>query len=322
MNVTVYGGQAVIEGVMMRSRRIAATAVRTESGVIKVRHFSIAPGKFAQMMRRIPVARGIAALWDVFALGTKALAYSARMATVDPEAENAEGDDSDFWTSAIMVFGLLLGVALFFIAPLGITALLDRWIESSTVSNLVEGFFRVAIVIGYLAAIGFLPDIYRTLQYHGAEHKTVNAVEARIPLTPANVNLQSRFHPRCGTSFLLTVVMISIVVFALLGRPDIWFRIGSRIVMIPIAAGLAFEVIRFLAAHRQKGWAVALAAPGIWLQRLTTRQPDLQQCKVAIAAIAPVLDGLDRELLVEDPADADTISRVSELQSESKEAPR
>ena len=322
MNTTVYGGQAVIEGVMMRSRRIAVTAVRTESGSIKVRHFAIAPGRLARMMRRIPVARGIAALWDVFALGTRALAYSARMATVNPEAEDAEGDDSDFWTSAIMVFGLLLGVALFFVAPLGITALLDRWIESNTVSNLVEGFFRVAIVIGYLAAIGFLPDIYRTLQYHGAEHKTVNAVEARIPLTPANVNLQSRFHPRCGTSFLLTVVLISIVGFALLGRPDIWFRIGSRIVMIPIAAGLAFEVIRFLATHQQKSWAAALAAPGIWLQRLTTRHPDLQQCEVAIAAIAPVLDSSDRDLLVVDPEYADASPRNASNQVRGEEVAR
>lgn len=320
MSETVYGGQAVIEGVMMRSRRIAATAVRAESGSIIVRHLPCSPGKFARMMRRIPVARGIAALWDVFALGTRALAYSARMAPAEPESEDVRESDSDFWTSAMMVFGLLLGVALFFVAPLGITALLDRWIESSTVSNLVEGFFRVSIVIGYLAVIGLLPDIYRTLQYHGAEHKTVNAVEARLPLTPENVNLQSRFHPRCGTSFLLTVVLISIVGFALLGRPDIWLRIGSRIVMIPIAAGLAYEFIRLLAAHQQKGWAVALAAPGIWLQRLTTRHPDLQQCEVAIAAIAPVLDGSDRELLVDDPTLVRDVSSNQEFDELSEEA--
>ena len=297
----VYGGQAVIEGVMMRSPRTVATAVRAESGSIVVRDESIAPGRFARTFRRVPVARGIASLWDVFAIGTRALAFSARMATVDPESENDEDEGVDFWTGAMMAFGLLLGVVLFFMAPLGITALLDRWIESSTVSNLIEGGIRVAIVIGYLAVIGFLPDIYRTLQYHGAEHKTVNAVEARVPLTPANVISQSRFHPRCGTSFLLTVVLISIIAFALLGRPDFWIRIGSRIVMIPIAAGLAYEVIRFLAAHRERGWASALAAPGIWLQRLTTRHPDLGQCEVAIAAIAPVLTGPDRGLLIDDP---------------------
>ena len=283
---------------MMRSREIAATAVRTDSGSIAVRELSIAPGRFVRIMRRVPLARGVAALWDVFALGTKALAYSARMAAIDPEMEGSGGDGADIWTSAMMACGLLLGVALFFVAPLGITALLDRWIESSLVSNLVEGFFRVAIVIGYLAVISLLPDIQRTLQYHGAEHKTVNAVERRVSLTPANVILQSRFHPRCGTSFLLTVVLISIVGFALLGRPDIWIRIGSRIVMIPIAAGFAFEFIRFLAAHQQKNWAVVLATPGIWLQRLTTRHPDLNQCEVAIAAIAPVLSDSDRELLV------------------------
>ena len=293
----VYGGQAVIEGVMMRSRSSAATAVRTEGGSIIVRDMPLTPGRFTQTFRRVPIARGVAALWDVFALGTRALAFSARMATVELGAEEVESDNADFWTKAMMAFGLCLGVALFFMAPLGIAALLDRWIESSTASNLLEGLVRIAIVIGYLAAISLLPDIYRTLQYHGAEHKTVNAVESKVPLTPENVISQSRYHPRCGTSFLLTVVLISIVAFALLGRPDIWLRIGSRIVMIPIAAGLAFEVITFLASRQQHGWATALAAPGIWLQRLTTRQPDLGQCEVAIAAIAPVLAEPDRHLL-------------------------
>ena len=197
----VYGGQAVIEGVMMRSRSSAATAVRTEGGSIAVRDMPLARSRFTQALRRIPVARGIAALWDVFALGTRALAYSARMATVEPGAEEVESDRADFWTKAMMAFGLCLGVALFFMAPLGIAALLDRWIESSTASNLLEGLVRIAIVIGYLAAISLLPDIYRTLQYHGAEHKTVNAVESQVPLTPENVISQSRFHPRCGTSF-------------------------------------------------------------------------------------------------------------------------
>ena len=295
----IYGGQAVIEGVMMRNRSRAATAVRKVDGTIVVREMPLRRGTVVRSLRRIPVARGIAALWDVFALGTRSLAYSARMATVDPEADDSEQDESDIWTKVMMAMGLGLGVILFFMAPLGLTALIDRWIESNTVSNLIEGLIRVAIVIGYLAAIGLVPDIYRTLQYHGAEHKTVNAVESRVRLTPENVISQSRFHPRCGTSFLLTVVIISIVGFAFLGRPDLWLRIGSRIVMIPIAAGFAFEVITFLASRRHRAWANALAAPGIWLQRLTTRHPDLEQCEVAIAAIAPVLAGTDRRLLVE-----------------------
>ena len=295
----IYGGQAVIEGVMMRSRSGAATAVRTLSGSIVVREMQLRPGRITQSLRRFPVARGVAALWDVFALGTRSLAFSARMATVDPEADEADHEEADIWTKLMMVLGLGLGVVLFFMAPLGLTALIDRWIESSTVSNLIEGLIRVVTVIGYLAAIGLLPDIYRTLQYHGAEHKTVNAVESRIQLTPGNVIAQSRFHPRCGTSFLLTVVIISIIGFALLGRPDFWLRFGSRFVMIPIAAGFAFEVITFLASRRDRAWANALAAPGIWLQRLTTRPPDLEQCEVAIAAIAPVLADSDRHLLNE-----------------------
>ena len=299
----IYGGQAVIEGVMMRSRVTAATAVRTEDGAIVVRPMPVNRGPLTLALRRIPVARGIAALWDVFALGTRSLAFSARMAVIDPESGEDAEEGSDPWTSAMMAFGLCLGVVLFFLAPLGITALLDRWIESGTVSNLVEGLIRVAIVIGYLAAISLLPDIYRTLQYHGAEHKTVNAVESNVRLTAANVIAQSRFHPRCGTSFLLLVVLISIVGFAILGRPDIWLRIGSRIVMIPLAAGVAFELITYLASRQEKRWAMALSAPGIWLQRLTTRRPDLGQCEVAIAAIAPVLAATDRHLLVEGTAE-------------------
>ena len=295
----IYGGQAVIEGVMMRSRSSAATAVRLVDGSIVVREMPLRRGSIVRKVRRIPVARGIAALWDVFALGTRSLAYSARMATVDPEADDADQDESDIWTNLMMAAGLGLGVILFFLAPLGLTALIDRWIESSTVSNLIEGLIRVAIVIGYLAAIGLIPDIYRTLQYHGAEHMTVNAVESRVQLTPESVIAQSRFHPRCGTSFLLTVVIISIIGFALLGRPDLWIRVGSRLVMIPIAAGIAFEVITVLASRRHQTWAKLLAAPGIWLQRLTTRRPELEQCEVAIAAIGPVLAETDQHLFSE-----------------------
>ena len=295
----IYGGQAVIEGVMMRSRSSAATAVRMVDGSIVVREMPLRRGVIVRSLRRIPIARGIAALWDVFALGTRSLAYSARMATIDPGADDADQDEPDIWTNLMMAAGLGLGVILFFLAPLGLTALIDRWIDASTVSNLIEGLIRVAIVIGYLAAIGLIPDIYRTLQYHGAEHMTVNAVESRVQLTPESVIAQSRFHPRCGTSFLLTVVIISIIGFALLGRPDLWIRVGSRLVMIPIAAGFAFEVITFLASRRQLAWANALAAPGIWLQSLTTRRPDLEQCEVAIAAIAPVLGETDRHLLGE-----------------------
>ncbi len=297
--MAIYGGQAVIEGVMMRSRSRAATAVRTADGSIVVREMPLRRGSIVQSLRRIPIARGISALWDVFALGTRSLAFSARMATVDPGSDEGDQYEVDFWTKGMMALGLALGIVLFFMAPLGLTALIDRWIESNTVSNLIEGLIRVLIVIGYLAAIGLIPDIYRTLQYHGAEHMTVNAVETRLKLTPVNVIAQSRFHPRCGTSFLLTVVIISIIGFALLGRPDIWFRIGSRLVMIPIAAGLAFEVLTFLASRRHQAWAKALAAPGIWLQRLTTRRPDLEQCEVAIAAIAPVLADNDQHLLAE-----------------------
>ena len=298
MKATAYGGQAVIEGVMMRSRSRSATAVRAPDGSIVVESSPIVPGRLARSMRRIPILRGTFALWDVFALGARSLAFSAQVAIADPEDADSDQADSNGYIALMLVLGLGLGIALFFLAPLFLASLADRWIESDFASNAAEGLIRIAVVVGYLAAIGLLPDIYRTLQYHGAEHKTVNAIEARLPLTVENVQTQSLLHPRCGTSFLLLVVVISIIGFALLGRPDLWVRLGSRIVLIPIAAGIAFEFITLLAKHRDRTWARALIAPGFWLQGLTTRRPDAAQCAVAIAAIAPVLTDIDRELLV------------------------
>ena len=283
---------------MMRSRSRSATAVRAPDGSIVIESSPIVPGRLARSMRRIPILRGTFALWDVFALGARSLAFSARVAIADPNDSDTPEGDSNGYIALMLGLGMGLGIALFFLAPLFLASLADRWIESDVASNAAEGLIRIAIVIGYLAAIGLLPDIYRTLQYHGAEHKTVNAIEARLPLTVENVQAQSLFHPRCGTSFLLLVVVISIIGFALLGRPELWVRLGSRIVLIPIAAGIAFEFITLLAKHRDRIWARTLIAPGFWLQGLTTRPPDAAQCAVAIAAIAPVLTDIDRELLV------------------------
>ncbi len=298
-----YGGQAVLDGVMMRSRKCVATAVRHPAGHVVVKAEPITPGRLARAFRRVPVLRGAAAMWDILVLGMKSLAFSAEVSIEPAEPASANGDESGgdeptepegggfVWAS--LGLGLVLGIALFFVAPLFIVRTLDAGIESDFVSNLVEGVIRLAILIAYLSVIGFLPDIRRTFEYHGAEHKTVNALEAGDELTVARVMRHSAAHPRCGTNFLLVVVLLSVLVFALLGRPDLPIRIGSRILLVPLIAGLAFELIRFLAARRSNPLAALLLAPGLWLQAITTRTPTRDQVEVAIVAMGQVLRSED-----------------------------
>ncbi len=303
-----YGGQAVLDGVMMRSRKCVATAVRHPAGHVVVKAEPIVPGRLARAFRRVPVLRGAAAMWDILVLGMKSLAFSAEV-SVEPEQKptngaEPDGDDTEaggfIWVS--LGLGLVLGIALFFVVPLFLVRTLDAGIESDFVSNLVEGVIRLAILLAYLSVIGLLPDIRRTFEYHGAEHKTVNALEAGDELTVARVMRHSAAHPRCGTNFLLVVVLLSILVFALLGRPDLPIRIGSRILLVPVIAGLAFELIRFLAAHRGNPLVALLLAPGLWLQAITTRTPTPDQVEVAIIAMGQVLRS---EGLATAPAHAD-----------------
>lgn len=294
-----YGGQAVLDGVMMRSRNCVATAVRHPAGHVVVKAESIAPGRLARAFRRVPVLRGAAAMWDILVLGMRSLAFSAEVAIETAEPAPANGNESGVDAPAEPVgggfiwgslgLGLVLGIALFFVAPLFIVRTLDAGIGSDFVSNLVEGVIRLGILLAYLSIIGLLPDIRRTFEYHGAEHKTVNALEAGDELTVTRVMRHSPAHPRCGTNFLLVVVLLSILVFALLGRPDLPIRIGSRILLVPVIAGLAFELIRFLAAHRSNPLATLLLAPGLWLQAITTRTPTPDQVEVAIVAMGQVL---------------------------------
>ena len=303
-----YGGQAVLDGVMMRSRKCVATAVRHPAGHVVVKAEPIEPGRLARAFRRVPVLRGAAAMWDILVLGMKSLAFSAEV-SVEPAEKATNGDEADgdeteaggfIWFS--LGLGLVLGIALFFVVPLFLVRTLDAGIESDFVSNLVEGVIRLAILLAYLSVIGLLPDIRRTFEYHGAEHKTVNALEAGDELTVARVMQHSAAHPRCGTNFLLVVVLLSVLVFALLGRPDLPIRIGSRILLVPVIAGLAFELIRFLAAHRGNPLVALLLAPGLWLQAITTRTPTPDQVEVAIIAMGQVLRS---EGLATAPAHAD-----------------
>ena len=291
----------MLDGVMMRSRKGLAVAVRHPAGHLVVREESVIPGRLARIFRLVPVLRGAASMWDILVLGMRALAFSAAVSVedrvpIEPSRQGEQESDRDragshedgfIW--ATLTVGMILGVGLFFVVPVLITRLIDPQLESDLVSNLVEGLIRLALLLAYLLVIGLLPDIRRTFEYHGAEHKTVNAMEAGEELTIANVMRHSSAHPRCGTNFLLVVVLLSILVFAMLGRPDLPLRIGSRIVLVPLIAGVGFEFIRFLAVRRSNVIAGWILRPGLWIQALTTRPPMPDQVEVAILAMTRLL---------------------------------
>jgi uncharacterized protein YqhQ len=279
-----YGGQAVIEGVMMRGRKTRVTAVRRPSGGLAL-DIQPLPTIYSGRMRRTPLIRGIIVLIEAMVLGIKSLLYSANV-SLEEEEEKISG--GLVWV--LVVVSLTFAVALFFMAPLFLTKLLDPYINSSLVFHLIEGFIRLAIFIAYLKLMTLVPDIKRVFAYHGAEHKAVNAYEAGVPLEVEAVKEYNTAHVRCGTSFLFVVLIIAIVVFALVGRPAVWLMVLSRIVLIPVIAALGYEVIYFGANHIKNGFVRAILAPGLWLQTLTTREPDDSQLDVALAALKKVVE--------------------------------
>jgi len=277
-----YGGQAVVEGVMMRGRKIMVTAVRRPSGELAIDTQPL-PAIYTGWMRQTPLLRGIVVLIESLVLGIKSLLYSAN---VSLEEEGEEISGGVIWLT--MIAALALAVALFFIAPLFLTRLLN--ISSSLLFNLVDGLIRVTIFIAYLAVMTLVPDIKRVFAYHGAEHKVVNAYEAGMPLELEAVKVYGTAHARCGTSFLFVVLIISIIVFALIGLHTVWLMVLSRIVLIPIIAALSYEIIYFGARHINNGLVRAVLTPGLWLQGLTTREPDESQLEVALAALEGVVE--------------------------------
>jgi uncharacterized protein YqhQ len=274
-----YGGQAVIEGVMIRGRQSLVTAIRRPGGDI-VTHIKELPPITTGRLRRIPLVRGVVVLVEAMVLGIQSLLYSANVAV---EEEMEEIPTKALW---IMVgAGVVLVVALFFLAPLFLTRWLNTYIPNSLVFNIIEGAIRLVIFIAYLKVISFMPDIKRVFTYHGAEHKTVNAFEAGVPMEVNAIRSYSTAHVRCGTSFLFLVLIIAIIVFAFVGRPTLWLMIVSRIALIPVIMALGYEVIYFGARH-SKNWLVKIIlAPGLFLQALTTGEPDDKQIEVAIAAM-------------------------------------
>jgi uncharacterized protein YqhQ len=286
-----YGGQAVMEGVMMRGSKGMAVAVRQPDGEIVLHTEALNPGIYAGVVSKIPFVRALTSLWDVLVLGIRTLMYSAEVA-LGPE-EEVEFSGPIAWGTVIVSFAV--GIGLFFVVPLLLVGLIDRFIESAFLSNIIEGVIRMLFFVLYIWLVGFIPDIRRVFAYHGAEHKTINAYEAGAELTPAAVARFSTAHYRCGTAFLLSVMVISILVFALLGRPPMLLRILSRVVLIPVVAGVAYEYIKFTNRYRENRMIRAIAAPNLALQRLTTREPDLSMLEVSIAALKRVLEMEGRE---------------------------
>jgi len=286
-----YGGQAVIEGVMMRGRTHMAVAVRNPVGKIIVHEEPLKARIYTSRWGKLPFVRGLAMLWDALVLGMRTLMFSADVAL--SEEEDVEFTGPLAWTT--MALALAIAVGIFFFIPSLVAQWLERFFASSLLSSLLEGVFRLALFIGYVWAIGFMPDVRRVFAYHGAEHKTVNAYEAGRPLTPQDVARFPTAHTRCGTSFLLLVVMIAVLLFAPFHFNHWLHRLLARLLLIPVIAGIAYEMVRFSANHQNNPLVRWLMAPGLAVQRLTTREPDEKMLECAITALKRVLaaDGVD-----------------------------
>ena len=281
-----YGGQAVIEGVMIRGRTHFSLAVRRQDGSIERRWDRIS-SIYTGRARRLPFVRGVLVLAETLVLGIKALHMSANMAIQQPGA-GSKAEIPNFVLVGTLFASLLMGLGVFFLLPLAIT----EWaieVRSGLVQELIDGALRLAILVAYIWGISLFPDIKRVFAYHGAEHMAVHAYEAGLPLDVTNVRKFGTPHPRCGTAFLLTVMLVSIVVFILLMDPPIEYRILSRIVLIPVIAAISYEIIRFSGLHQHLPIGQLIARPGLMLQRLTTRAPDDGQIEVAICAIEGAL---------------------------------
>jgi uncharacterized protein YqhQ len=282
------GGQAVLEGVMMRGVRTWAVGVRKPEGEIGVEKFPLVSWTKRHRVLRLPIIRGVVALVESLKIGFNALNIAANAQL----GEDEEPISGGMWVGT-MVVALVFAVGLFFVVPVGLTSLVKDHLGSAFLFWLVEGILRTTIFLGYIWMLSRLRDLRRVFEYHGAEHKTISCYEAGDPLTPENAQRYSRLHPRCGTSFLLIVMIVAIFVFAPLGLPEWYFLVASRIIGVPLIAGLSFEVIKFAGRNRRKRWVQTLMWPGMQLQKLTTREPDLEQLAVAIAAMDAVLENED-----------------------------
>jgi uncharacterized protein YqhQ len=284
---------------MMRGRTFMAVAVRAPDKSIVVTSQPLPMRLYGGIVQKIPLVRGMTMLWDALGLGMKALMFSADIQMADHSEEGQATEDARAaappslskplaWTTVAVA--MIFGVGIFFITPLAIVGFAEQFVGAHTLwSNLAEGVIRLVLLVGYVALIGLMPDVKRVYAYHGAEHMTIHALEHNDPLDPAHVSQYPPAHPRCGTAFLLEVVAISVVLFALLGTPDLWLRVLSRVLLIPVIAGIAYELLRLGGKYPDSPFMKAIVAPGLLLQSLTTRYPDESQMEVAIASMEELL---------------------------------
>ncbi|HUQ44801.1 MAG TPA: DUF1385 domain-containing protein [Candidatus Limnocylindria bacterium] len=285
-----YGGQALIEGVLMRGRDAIAVAFRHPDGDIVWASESLQTGIHGSRFSKAPFVRGLVVLYETLIMGTRWLIRSANIQA------SAEGLELGKGSVALMLgLTLVMGVGIFFLLPLAIAAFTTASIQQDWVQHVVEGLVRVGIFLGYLTLISRMPDIRRVFEYHGAEHMTIHALEAGDPLTTSNVRRYPTAHPRCGTEFLVVVIALSIFAFSLVGRQSIGVMIGSRVLLIPVIAAVGYEILRFGAKHRANPIVKAIMAPGILVQMITTKQPSDDQIEVAIVSMEQALqaDGED-----------------------------
>jgi uncharacterized protein YqhQ len=301
-----YGGQAVIEGVMMRGQNIYAVAVRDPKGGIVIHEQPVSKTLYRGRIARTPFVRGLVGLWDALGIGTRALMWSADVAA----GEEVEFNGPIVWVSVII--SLAVGLGIFAVLPTALATGVQNLFgleNAPFLVNLIEGVIQIAILIAYISLIARMNDVKRLFGYHGAEHKTINAYEAGAELTPEVVAKYPIEHPRCGTAFLLTVAFVGVLLFSILGRPDLPILILSRVIGIPVVAGVAYEVLRFTAKHADNPLIRIMIIPNLALQHLTTRQPDKDMLEVAIAAFKRVLysEGLisAEEAAVPQPAQAE-----------------
>lgn len=287
----MVGGQAVIEGVMMRGPKHVATAVREPSGkiTVDVKPVNSLADRFPIFKK--PFFRGVLSLGESLVMGLKSLTYSAQMAG---EEEKDKLTNKDI--AITMTISLLAAILLFIVIPTTAVNILPT--DNHVIMNLWEGVVRIAVFFAYIYLISQAKDIHRVFQYHGAEHKTIHAYEAGVELTPKNIQKFSRLHPRCGTSFLLIVMFVSIFVFSFLGWPSLWERIASRVVLLPVVAGISYEIIRYAGRSTSK-FAHYMSLPGLYLQYMTTREPDDSMIEVAAASLKAAIELPDTEKVKE-----------------------
>lgn len=305
-HMTSIGGQAVIEGVMMRGPKDIAVAVRTPDGEIVVDKKPIASILQKNKLLKLPIIRGVISFFESLVIGTKALMYSAEFFDVEEEEDKAkkaamteaerkaaEAKESKMKNAAIygsVIVALVFGIGFFMLLPTVLVGFVKEHISSGVLATLTEGVIRIALFLAYISLVSQMKDIRRVFEYHGAEHKTIFCYESGEELTVENARKFSRLHPRCGTSFLLIVMVVSIILFSFISWDNPWTRLGIRLLLLPVVAGLSYEIIK-LAGRSKSKIMRAVSMPGMWLQKITTREPDDSQLEVAIASLSAVLTG-------------------------------